>query len=233
MNQMNRFAVVVAGALLGAVGFAHSASAVALVEGTGLTAPSLLVGGETVTETSCTSALCNFLSMSLDGAGTGFTITGTNATNGSTGGGSSVESTTSSPVDISATFSVTGLPAISQVGLMMASSINLTSGTVNNNDISVGETVNVSGGGTRTGSVNNGSVGETWIPLPAGQTSIDLTKDISITPSTRSPFNGVGTWTVSSVTEDFRFGVPEPMSAALLSVGLLVAVRARMQRRRR
>jgi len=169
---MNRFAVVFAGALLGAVGLTHSAWAVALVDTTGYVGvlPSIVIDGETFTEQSCTVSLCTGLQMLQDGSNIGVTISS------QTNGGSIISGTYPAGADLGLELSVSGTASIHAVGLAVTGS---NGGNVANNTVAgFGETITSSP--TTTGTVTLATSGVDWLNLPSGYTSLDLTKDIFV-----------------------------------------------------
>jgi hypothetical protein len=237
---MIRLLATFAGTFALLVVLGHPAGAVALVENPGVGGPSLSIGGETFTESSCAIALCADLVMVQDGTSTGVTIeaaTSSNpsaqaAINAATGCATGIFLCANAPAnrffqgnDITLSLIISGTTQINDIGVGITGSAPDPSdfGAVN-----VGETGTAGGNGLPSGSASLGTPGD--IAIPAGFTSVDLTKDIQIAGAV--PIGGL--LQVASVTQDvhFRRPIPEPASALVFLVGVTVSAAAWRRQRR-
>jgi hypothetical protein len=223
---MNRFVVALGVALVGAVGFGQQASAVALLSGSSISGgPSITIpgsGGETFTEVGCVSSSisCTGLQMLQDGTNVGVTLSSLTA------GGNILSTTANLFQDATITLAVSGPNIYNQVGVAVTGSDSAS--PTYDAKAGVGETVTSTP--NSTGGATLASVGEQWISLPAGYSSLDLIKDIFI----HGTSGGSGaTLKVTTVTQDLRsVSVPEPASLALLLVGMSAIAASRRARSR-
>jgi PEP-CTERM motif len=211
---MNRFAIALAGALLGAAGFAGSANAALLGQ-------SLAVwgGSETFTVTGCSAAasLCDSLNLVGDGTGYGVTI------QYGSGGGSILSS--SGVSDVSLDLTVTGTHLLSSIGASITgsdggnvandSAATLSEYIYDDSDPSIQD--------HQVALLNQGLV---YASLPSGYTTLDISKDVNIATG-----NVVGgPVTITGITQTIK--VPEPATISLMLAGLMAAAASRRKRRR-
>ena len=219
---MNRIAMAVAAALMGAAGLAQPAHAGFISIGTNLT-----IGSETyqlVSVTCNNGVTCNSgnsyngLQWGTDGFATGITIEDPNT-------GSIVSTAGGAPSDVTLIFEVYGSVAFNKVGLL----INGSDGGKPVDDPLMTTSENVYNFSNTYSLVPTPHYDdpEEYVSLPAGYSALEVTKDIKVGTPTQGE-----TLSITSVNQDF-IPAPEPASLSLLLFGMTAAAVARRKRLRR